>query len=273
MPSPFNKEGKVISIPADELLELMEKGEVKAMKEEKTISKEKKEEKNIERNPREYPVTVNFHEKSEWLEKEFDWQTKNLAQKIEKEYPEEANSIIQELLKHIAPLKQKLPEIAKMDIPEGHIPFVVVIKNDVIGGEKAMPLIELEDKKGYTTMSADEIKGFKPIEGVKIPNGKAYLAIDIETGKTTLGKTPDKAIKKIKSEDRSPLTSEEDVALITHHPEILKDNYVWASGSRRGGGRVALLCLSRGKPKLSWDWADNSHAKWGSASCKTRIGV
>ena len=99
MPNPFNKEGKVISIPADELLELMEKGEVKAMKEEKTISKEKKEEKNIERNPREYPVTVNFHEKSEWLEKEFDWQTKNLTQKIKKEYPKEANSIIQELLK------------------------------------------------------------------------------------------------------------------------------------------------------------------------------
>src|SRR3990167_331256 len=272
MPNSFNKEGKVISIPADELLELMEKGEVKAMKEEKTIPKEKKEEKNIECNPREYPIPANFHEKLEWLEKEFDWQTKNLTQKIKKEYPKEANSIIQELLKHTAPLKQRLPEIAKMDIPEGHIPFVVVIKNDVIGGEKAMPLIELKDKKGYTTMSADEIKGFKPIEGVKIPNGKAYLAIDIETGKTTLGKTPDKAIKKIKSEDRSPLTLEEDVALITHHPEILKDNYVWASGSRRGGDEVAVLWLSGGRPMLSWGWAGYSHARWGSASCGSRVG-
>ena len=272
MPNPFNKEGKVISIPADELLELMEKREVKAVEEEKTIFKKEKKEKNIERNPREYPVTANFHEKLEWLEKEFDWQTKNLTQKIKKEYPKEANSIIQELLKHTAPLKQRLPEIAKMDIPEGHIPFVVVIKNDVIGGEKAMPLIKLEDEKGYAAMSADEIKGFKPIEGVKIPNGKAYLAIDIETGKTTLGKTPDEAIKKIKSEDRSPLTLEEGVALITHHPEILKDNCVWAPGSRHGDDKVADLWLNEGEPKLYWNWANRSHAKWGSASCGSRVG-
>src|SRR3989338_8476879 len=125
--------------------------------------------------------------------------------------------------------------------------------------KKAMPLIELEDKKDYTTMSADEIKGFKHIESVKIPNGKAYLAIDIETGKTTLGKTPDEAIKKIKSEDRSPLTLEEGVALITHHPEILKDNYVWAPASRHGGGMVAVLWLSEGKPRLGWGWASSSN--------------
>ena len=134
-----------------------------------------------------------------------------------------------------------------------------------------MPLIELEDKKGYTTMSADEIKGFKPIEGVKIPNGKEYLAIDIETGKTTLGKTPDEAIKKIKSEDRSPLTLEEGVALITHHPEILKDNYVWAPGSRRGDDGVADLWLVEGKPELSW-YGANSLVNWGSASCGSRVG-
>ena len=135
-----------------------------------------------------------------------------------------------------------------------------------------MPLIELEDKKGYTSMSADEIKNFKPIEGVKIPNGKAYLAVDIETGKTSLGKTPDEAIKKIKSEDRSPLTLEEGVALVTHHPEILKDNYIWMPGSRRGGDGVARLWLVEGKPGLDWGWANGSGAKWGSASCGSRVG-
>ena len=119
-------------------------------------------------------------------------------------------------------------------------------------------------------MSADEIKNFKPIEGVKIPNGKAYLAVDIETGKTSLGKTPDEAIKKIKSEDRSPLTLEEGVALVTHHPEILKDNYIWMPGSRGDG--VAGLWLNGGRPVLRWRLVYDSDAGWGSASCGSRVG-
>ena len=213
-------------------------------------------------------VESEYHEK---LLKEFERQVETITGK---EYAEAAGMKPDEYRKMFEPLKERIREIAgrEKEMKEGHIPFVIVIKNDVIGGEKAMPLIELEDKKGYTTMSADEIKGFKPIEGVKIPNGKAYLAIDIETGKTTLGKTPDEAIKKIKSEDRSPLTLEEGVALITHHPEILKDNYVWAPGSRLGDDGVALLWLYEGRPKLDWNWANHSRAKWGSASCGSRVG-
>src|SRR3989344_1103661 len=209
-----------------------------------------------------------YHEK---LLKEFERQVETITGK---EYAEAAVMKPDEYRKMFEPLKERIREIAgrEKEMKEGHIPFVIVIKNNVIGGEKAMPLIELEDKKGYTTMSVDEIKGFKPIEGVKIPNGKAYLAIDIETGKTTLGKTPDEAIKKIKTEDRSPLTLEEGVALITHHPEILKDNYVWAPGSRRGDVGVADLWLGGGEPGLSWGGASSSVAKWGSASCGSRVG-
>jgi len=211
-------------------------------------------------------VESEYHEK---LLKEFERQVETITGK---EYTEASGMKPDEYRKIFEPLKERIREIAsrEKEKKEGHIPFVIVIKNDLIAPEKAMPLIELEDKKGYTTMSVDEIKGFKPIEGVKIPNGKAYLAIDIETGKTTLGKTPDEAIKKIKSEDRSPLTLEEGVALITHHPEILKDHYVWAPGSRHGVDGVAVLWLNEGKPKLNWNWANNSNAKWGSASCGSR---
>src|SRR3989338_4548897 len=213
-------------------------------------------------------VESKYHEK---LLKEFERQVETITGK---EYAEAAGMKPDEYRKMFEPLKERIQEIAgrEKEMKEGHIPLVIVIKNDVIGGEKAMPLIELEDKNGYTTMSADEIKGFKPIEGVKIPNGKAYLAIDIETGKTTLGKTSDKAIKKIKSEDRSPLTLEEDVALTTHHPEILKDNYVCAPGSRHGDDRVAGLWLLVGKPRLGRGWASSSSAEWGSASCGSRVG-
>ena len=154
---------------------------------------------------------------------------------------------------------------------EGHIPFIIVVKNEVIAGEKAMPLVELEGKKGYTYPDEDGIKGFEPF-GVEAPNGKAYLAVDIETGKTTLGETPDEAIKKIKSDDRSPLTLEEGVALVTHHPEALKDNHVFMPGSRHGPDEVASLWLGEGRPRLGWNLSDSSRSKWGSASCGSRVG-
>ncbi len=209
-----------------------------------------------------------YHEK---LLKEFERQVETITGKA---YAEAAGMKPDEYRKMFEPLKERIREIAQREkeMKEGHIPFVIVIKNDVISGEKAMPLIELDGKKGTSYLEAKTIKEFKTIEGVKIPNGQAYLAIDIETGKTTLGKTPDEAIKKIKSENRSPLTLEEGVALITHHPEILKDHYVWAPGSRHGDDLVALLWLFGGRPKLLWHWAYRSYARWGSASCGSRVG-
>lgn len=213
-------------------------------------------------------VESEYHEK---LLKEFERQVETITGR---EYSEASGIKPDEYRKIFEPLKERIREIAQREkeMKEGHIPFVIVIKSDVIAPEKKMPLIELEGKKGYTTMDADTIKGFKPIEGVKIPNGKAYLAVDIETGKTSLGKTPDEATKKIKSEDRSPLTLDEGVALITHHPEILNDHYVWAPGSRHGGGGVADLWLSGGEPELGWNYSDGSDSRWGSASCGSRIG-
>lgn len=215
-------------------------------------------------------VESEYHEQ---LLKEFKRQVATLSKR---EYAEAAKMKPDEFARLFEPLKEHIREIAQRKKEtkekEGYVPFIIVIKNDVIGGEKAMPLIELEGKKGFTGMRADDIKGFTPYK-VKLPEGKAYLAIDIETGKNTLGKTPDKAIKQIKKDNRSALTIEEAVALITHHPEILKDHYVWASGSRRGGGRVAGLRLDdEDKPLLGWGDSDGSSSIWGSASCGSRVG-
>ncbi len=218
------------------------------------------------------PEGVVESEHHEQLLKEFERQVATLSKR---EYAKAAKMKPDEFARLFGPLKEHIREIAQRaketKEKEGHIPFIIVIKNDVIGGEKAMPLIELEGKKGYTDMSADAIKGCKPYE-VKLPEGKAYLAIDIETGKTTLGKTPDEAIKQIKKDNRSALTVEEAVALITHHPEILKDHYVWASGSRHGADKVAYLWLYEGEPRLHWLSSDYSDAEWGSASCGSRVG-
>ncbi|MGH2359027.1 MAG: DUF5701 family protein [bacterium] len=207
------------------------------------------------------------------LRKEFDRQVENL---IQKRYPKAADVRAKDFLKHIEPLKGRIRTLSKRerDAREGRVPFVIVVKNDLVAGEKAMSLVEREKKNGFTVMDADEIKGFEPIEGVRIPTDAAYLVVDIDTGKETLNITPDKALKIIERENRSPLTLDEGVALITHHPEILMRNGGFSlPGSRCGDRRVTALWISGGRPKLGWCWAGNPHTWLGSASCGRRVGV
>ena len=229
--------------------------------EEKTeaIAKENQRQKEIPEKDEDYYLI---------LLDEFNRQVRTL---IQKGVPEMANLTEQRFISILEPLKEHIHELSTKKAPKGHIPFIIVLGEELLSLKKQVPLMELEGEKGYTKMDSDTIKGFKPFE-VKIPNGKAYLAVDIETGKTSLGKTPGEAIKKIKSEDRSPLTLEEGVALVTHHPEILKDNHIWMPGSRRGDDGVAHLWLSGGGPRLFWSLAVLSGARWGSASCGSRVG-
>ena len=201
-----------------------------------------------------------------YLENLFDTQVQTF---LKKEYPKHAGMSEKEFLSHILPLREKLVEVAKIPIPEGHIPFVIVIGEKLLSLEKKIPLMELEEKKGFTSLDLSE---FKTAEGVDIPEGMAYLVVDVENGKVMLGKSPDEAIKQFKKEGRSPLTTEEGVAVITRCPEILKDRYMDLSGSRLGAYNVASLWLSGGGPRLDWDRADGSFAKWGSASCGSRVG-
>jgi len=265
---PGDREKKEPQIESEQAVSLAREAEDAFARNDFDTALEKLRELRKAANP-EAAVESEYHEQ---LLKEFERQVATITKK---EYSEASGMKPDEYGKIFEPLKERIREIAQREKEtkekEGHIPFVIVIKSEVIAPEKEMPLIELEGKKGFTGMSADDIKGLKPYE-VKLPEGKAYLAIDIETGKTTLGKTPDEAIKQIKKEDRSALTIEEAVALITHHPEILKDHYVWASGSRHGVGKVACVWLSEGKPKLGWGYSDYSNSKWGSASCGSRVG-
>ena len=210
-----------------------------------------------------------YHER---LRKEFDRQAENLVQKG---YPKVVGIKAEEFVKHMEPLKDRIREFATLEkeAKEEYIPFVIVVKNDLVAAEKAMRLVEVKSKKGFTVIDADDIKSFKPIEGVNIPSVMVYLAVDIDTGKGTLNITPDEAMKIIKKENRSPLTIDEGIALITHHAEILKKNNCFSLlGSRCGDRRVPALWISGGKPKLGWCWAGNPHTWLGSASCGNRVG-
>jgi hypothetical protein len=206
------------------------------------------------------------------LSKEFDRQVGNL---IQKGYPKVAKVTAEEFTKHIKPLKDRVRELAAqvVEAKEGRIPFVIVVKSDLVPTGIAMPLVDLKGTRGYVGMYPVDSASFKPIEGLQIPNGMAYLLVDIDTGKGILNIKPDDALKIIQSENRSPLTIDEGVAVITHHPEILKnENCFSLLGSRRGDRRVTALWISRGKPRLGWCWAGNPHTWLGSASCSHRVG-
>ena len=191
-----------------------------------------------------------YHEQ---LRKEFDHQVENL---IQKGYPTIASITAGEFMKHIEPLKDRIRELAtpEREAKEGRIPFVIVVKNDLIAAESAMPLVEIKDTKGSVGMHPVEPKSFKPIEGLHIPNGMAYLLVDIDTGQETLNVTPHDALKLLQQENRSPLTIDEGIALVTHFPEVLGDKKNYSSfsmlGSRRGDQRVPAMWVSYKKPRL-----------------------
>lgn len=206
-------------------------------------------------------------------EPEFERQVGNL---IDKGYPGIAGLHEDEFRKQLEPLIGYLHELeAGRDRPgQTDIPFVIVIKSDWVDGEKAMQLVRRQGKPGFSVMDLDDISRFTPIEDIPLPSGSAYLIVDIDTGKETLNVTPNEAIKTITEQNRSPLTLEEGIALITHFPDVLmKNNGFSLLASRCGDRRVTALWISGGKPKLGWCWAGNPHTWLGSASCRCRAGA
>lgn len=180
-----------------------------------------------------------------------------------------------DFMKNLSPLRETLRgvEIAAASPEDGRIPLGLVIKSELVAAAKAIELVERRDKPGFSVMDPDEIASFEPIEAVRLPEGLAYLMMDVDTGRDTLNVTPDAALEVIESRRRSPLTIDEGVALITHYPEAVAKNGGFSLlGSRCGDRRVTALWISQSRPKLGWCWAGNPHTWLGSASCGGRLG-
>ena len=190
---------------------------------------------------------------------EFDRQ---LATLTAKGYPQLTGLTPVAFAKKLEPLRE----------PAGERSFVIALRNSV-PSEKAIELVELRDKTGFTSMESDDLARFEPIDGVELPNAFAYLVLDVETGRDTLNITPDDALETIARAGRSPLTLAEGLALVTHHPEVLKEQNAFSIlGSRCGDRRVTAIWVSGGRPRLGWCWAGNPHTWLGSASCAGRVG-
>ncbi len=204
---------------------------------------------------------------------EFERQLANLLQKG---YPQAARVSDAEFLKHIEPLYARLENLAlcEPDLERGRLPFVIVVKTQFVAADTAMQLVERAGKKGFTNLYPVNPEDFQPIADVKIPNGMTYLLVDIDRGKKTLNLAPADALKRIRRAKRSPLTLDEGIAVITHYPEFLKKNNCFSLlASRCGDLRVPAIWLSENKPKLGWCWNGNPHTWLGSASGAKRIGL
>lgn len=201
---------------------------------------------------------------------EFDRQINTL---IQKGYPDITGLSEQAFKALLEPLRAHLNQELRTPSTSEQIPFVITITRTLAPIEKMMNAVERNKKTGIINLTPAVPDDFKPIADVIIPQSTAYLLIDINRGDATRNIAPAQALKIIQQENRSPLTIEEGVAVVTQFPDFLVKNHCFSLlASRRADKRVPAIWLSEGRPKLGWCWDGNPHTWLGSASCKTRVG-
>jgi len=152
------------------------------------------------------------------------------------------------------------------------IPFALVVTSRLVTADRALPTVHWKATTGWTDYTADDLAGYRPIEGVDVPDHTAYLVTDVDTGTATLDVRVKDAVPLIVAEGRTPLTVDEGVSLLALWPGILKErNAFFLPGARDGSKRVAALWVSKGHPRLGWCWEGNPHTWLGSASCGGRV--
>lgn len=158
--------------------------------------------------------------------------------------------------------------------PPARISSVLVPAREALSAGDAIRRVEREGKRALSMLDDEELARFVPIEGLDLPEGPAYRLLDVDTGHELRNVTPDDALVAIRAAGRSPLTIEEGIAVVIHHPDTIARNDGWSLlGSRCGDRRVGALWISKGAPKLGWCWAGNPHTWLGSASCAGRAGL
>jgi hypothetical protein len=154
----------------------------------------------------------------------------------------------------------------------GHVPFVLVVDERTVALRDQALAMHLPAGSGLTNMTDDDLRRFRPIEGLTVPDAGLYLLMDVDTGAEYLNVTPDLALPRITGRGRSPLTVAEGIAVVTHLPGILRERNCFSLlGSRCGDRRVTAVWVSKRRPRLGWCWAGNPHTWLGSASGGGRL--
>lgn len=182
---------------------------------------------------------------------------------IEKGYPALAGLTEDAFRARVTALEARVPDE----------PFVLVVTVPLVPPYRLIELTRLDGRRGFTTMEADDLARFTPTPDVELPATPVYLITGVDTGSETLGVRPNDALPRISESGRTPLTLQEGLAVVTQHPEWLKErNCFEMLGSRAGDKRVTGIWLSKRAPRLGWCWMGNPHAWLGMASAVRRIG-
>lgn len=181
-------------------------------------------------------------------------------------YPELLATTPDGLRTALAPLQDHAP-MGEIDLEAGSLPFVLVIAGSAVPAAASLTRIRREGRAPVEALQPVPIERFVPIDTLELPAGEAYLLLDVDRGDAFRNATPDAAYQAFAEMGRSPLTIEEGIAVLTHHPDVLRPNRCFSLlGSRCGDKRVPAIWLSRRRPKLGWCWAGNPHTWLGSAS-------
>lgn len=187
-------------------------------------------------------------------------------------YPGMMGCSTKEFRQRLSGLRAHLPAGDRgLDVQDGTIGFVLVINSAAAPVENTLPLVERDGRAAIERLFPRAPAYFRPVAGLPIPCGHAYLLLDVDRGNETLNAVPSEAHAQLTGAGRFPLTIEEGVAVVTQFPEFLQPNRCFMMlGSRGGDKRVPALWLSAKHPKLGWCWEGNPHTWLGFASCRAR---
>ncbi|MER7129030.1 DUF5701 family protein [Streptosporangium saharense] len=201
---------------------------------------------------------------------EFDRQVHNLVKLEDSATAEQLRSVV-------APLRGLATELGSVTFePDtGRLPFVLVVTRQVVPIERMMPRITVhgKTKPGFVDRSFEpgSLERFVSTEETGLSDQSAYLLLDVERGEEFCGAVPRDAMNTIRTRERTPITIEEGIAVITQFPEVLVKNKCFSlGGSRSGDRRVPALWISQHTPKLGWCWEGNPHTWLGMASAGGR---
>ncbi|HEX3733159.1 MAG TPA: DUF5701 family protein [Mycobacteriales bacterium] len=171
-------------------------------------------------------------------------------------------------------LRQAAIEYNPAGIPDV-LPFVLVATQQILPAAESIGKVTLAGKSKPGRIDRNyadgELATFAPREDLDVPSSPAYLIFDVERGEEFRNVRPEEATATIFARNRTPLTVDEGIAVVTAHPAILEKNKCFMlAGSRNIGRKVPALWISEGAPKLGWCWNGNPHTWLGTASCSSR---
>lgn len=204
----------------------------------------------------------------EHLTAEFDRQ---IATLLEKDYPGAAGLTTDEFLTRVAPFRGRLEQalLPEANLEAGRLPFVLVVRSSLVAAATAMTRTQRQGKSGVVKLYPRQPQDFLPIAGLSLPPTEVYLLTDIDRGQETINLAPAEALGIIRGRQRSPLTIDEGVAILTHYPDFLRKNHCFSLLASRieGDKRVPAIWINQKKePNLGWCWDGNPHTWLGSAS-------